>query len=42
MIEGSYKGVDKNIISVADLSTGAYIIKLTSDKQTTTEKIIIE
>ncbi|WP_348738805.1 T9SS type A sorting domain-containing protein, partial [Tenacibaculum sp. 190524A02b] len=42
MIERNYKGTGKNSINVAGLSSGTYIVKLVSEKQTETKKIIIE
>ncbi|CAL2078467.1 conserved protein of unknown function precursor containing a type A C-terminal secretion signal [Tenacibaculum sp. 190524A02b] len=42
VIEDNYKGAVKTSINVAELSSGAYIVKLVSEKQTITKKIIIE
>ncbi|CAL2074510.1 BspA family leucine-rich repeat surface protein [Tenacibaculum sp. 190524A02b] len=42
VIEDNYKGAGKTSINVAELSSGAYIVKLVSEKQTITKKIIIE
>ncbi|CAL2107137.1 exported hypothetical protein [Tenacibaculum sp. 190524A02b] len=42
VIERNYKGTGKNSINVAGLSSGTYIVKLVSEKQTETKKIIIE